>query len=100
MALGTNLGPACCGVMRETPLLNVRPSLPFVGRQVELARGAELLGALDREHAAVLLVIGEPGVGKTRFLDELFARAADHNVALARAACLPLGTPLPFEPVL
>jgi DNA-binding CsgD family transcriptional regulator len=78
----------------------VQPVLPFVGRVEEVARGAKLLEGLEAGRAGVLFVLGEPGVGKTRLLAEIFALAADSNVALARAACLPLATPLPFDPVL
>src|SRR5437867_2698338 len=44
---------------------------PFVGRIVELSAIAEIAGSVlhDRRPAAIL-VVGEPGQGKTRLLDE------------------------------
>src|SRR5438034_907611 len=47
----------------------------FVGRERELA---ELLGGLDDAfsgHGGLFLLVGEPGIGKSRLADELIARA-------------------------
>jgi DNA-binding NarL/FixJ family response regulator len=49
--------------------------VPFVGRQQDLAR---LLGCLDTAahgDGRLMLVAGEPGIGKTRLLDEFAQRA-------------------------
>lgn len=73
---------------------------PFVGREAELERGRDLLDALAAGRGGALLVLGEPGVGKSRLLAELAGAAAERDLVVARAACLPLSTPLPFDPVL
>src|SRR3954462_4992561 len=95
--------------MRETPLRNGHAPLPFVGRRTERARAAELLAALEEGHGGGLVVVGEPGVGKSRFLAEVLGLpagrggaggpAAGPGVAVGRAACLPLVPPLPFDAV-
>ena len=72
----------------------------FVGRLVELERVDALVECLLDGRADALLVFGEPGMGKTRFLEEAGRRAVEAGVLVARAQCLPLQTPLPFEPVL
>ena len=47
-----------------------------VGRQPELDRLDALLAALEEGSAASVAIEGEPGIGKTRLLAELTARAA------------------------
>ena len=45
-------------------------------------------------------MFGEPGVGKTRLLHEAATESSRRGVRVARSSCLPLTTPLPFDPVL
>ena len=58
----------------------------FVGREGELSR---LLGALGGG-ARLVLVVGDAGVGKTRFAGEGMARAAAAGMVTVRGECLPL----------
>src|SRR5215475_10448404 len=67
----------------------------FIGREGELSR---LLGALDGD-ARMVLVVGDAGVGKTRFAGEAMSRAAAAGMAMARGECLPLAGTLPLLPV-
>jgi predicted ATPase len=67
----------------------------FVGREGELSR---LLGAVGGD-AQVLLVVGDAGVGKTRFVTEGARRAADGGVVAVWGGCLPLAEKLPLLPV-
>ena len=48
----------------------------LVGRRAELATALGLVDAAARGHGGALLVTGEAGVGKSRLVDELRARAA------------------------
>jgi hypothetical protein len=59
----------------------------LLGRDAELQRIERLLDGLGRRSAAVLALVGEPGIGKTRLLAELEMRAAarDHLVLSGRA---------------
>ena len=93
----------------------------FVGREGELSR---LLAALARHRAIFLpteggahetrvssnpgrlagdarlvLVVGDAGVGKTRFVAEGMARAEAAGVVTVRGECLPLAETLPLRPV-
>ncbi|MDN5860078.1 MAG: AAA family ATPase, partial [Pseudonocardia sp.] len=52
----------------------VRPAL--IGRAVPLARMRRALAAATAGRGGVLLVAGEPGIGKTRLVEELAAEAA------------------------
>src|SRR4051812_23298410 len=60
----------------------------LVGRDAELRRIERALEGRGRRSAAVLALVGEPGIGKTRLLAELESRAAarDHVVLAGRAA--------------
>ena len=67
----------------------------FVGREGELSR---LLAAVGGD-ARLVLVVGDAGVGKTRFVAEGMTRAAAAGVVLVRGECLPLAKTLPLLPV-
>ncbi len=60
--------------------------VPFVGRAAELARLTELLGRLAAGGSGTVLVVGEPGIGKTRLLGEAEALAAAAGVTVLHAA--------------
>jgi DNA-binding SARP family transcriptional activator/tetratricopeptide (TPR) repeat protein len=70
----------------------------FVGRDSELR---VLLAALDRAEAgigSVVLLAGEPGIGKTRLADEVAAHARDRGFAVLRGRCWEAGGAPPFWP--
>ena len=60
----------------------------IVGRRAELETLGRALAELDDGAAAMLFVVGEPGIGKTRLLAELHAQAhaRRHLVLVGRAA--------------
>ena len=72
---------------------------PMVGRASELAH---LLAHVDRAaggRASTVLLAGDAGVGKTRLLDELTARAAERGVRVLTGHCVDLGdVGLPYLP--
>ena len=53
---------------------------PFVGRRVELDRFARALDAARTARPRVLVIEGEPGIGKTAFLRRCIGRAEDFVV--------------------
>jgi DNA-binding CsgD family transcriptional regulator len=61
------------------PITTVVPRLidhpPFVGRGRELAALLSRLGAAREGHSSVAIIGGEPGIGKTRLMLEVAARA-------------------------
>ena len=72
---------------------------PFVGRARDLARLEEALAAATASRAARgLLLVGEPGIGKTRLVAEL-ARTAPPEVTFVRGTCLPYGEGITFWPL-
>ena len=74
---------------------NVRPPTDepgvFAGREGELAQGFALLDAVVDGRGAVLLVAGEPGIGKSRFADELSTAARQRGVQVAWGRCWEAG---------
>src|SRR5215469_10567055 len=69
--------------------------VPFVGREGELSR---LLQAVSGR-ARLVLVVGDAGVGKTRFAGEAMARATAAGMVTVRGECLPLAETVPLLPV-
>jgi ATP/maltotriose-dependent transcriptional regulator MalT len=70
-------------------------SAGFIGREGELS---QLLGALG-DDARLVLVVGDAGAGKTRFVAEGMTRAAAAGMLTVRGECLPLADTLPLLPV-
>jgi predicted ATPase/class 3 adenylate cyclase len=70
-------------------------SAPLIGRDEALAAMLAAFGRVEGEHAELVSVVGDVGVGKSRLLAELLARldAAGRfaHVTLRRAACSSLG---------
>src|SRR5215472_4290236 len=67
----------------------------FAGRERELSRLRAALGTGTR----LVLVVGDAGVGKTRFAGEGTRRAAAAGMVSASGSCLPLAEKLPLLPV-
>ena len=55
---------------------------PYVGRQTERTELRRLLALAVRGSGALVMVGGEPGVGKTRLAEELMAEASREDVAV------------------
>lgn len=59
---------------------------PFVGREAERAELRSFLDGLAEGHGGVVVIGGEPGVGKTRITEEIAedARKREHRVLIGR----------------
>jgi ATP/maltotriose-dependent transcriptional regulator MalT len=69
----------------------------LTGRRQELLGTERLLDALGRGRpAGVLQVVGEPGIGKTRFLAEVGARADERGLVVLSGRAADLEHALPF----
>jgi class 3 adenylate cyclase/tetratricopeptide (TPR) repeat protein len=92
---------ALTGEMRGQTRLEVskaRGLTPLVGREVELAY---LRDAQERSAAGqggVVVIIGEPGLGKSRLLYE-FVRPLE-STAVVEASCVSHGGSIPYHPIL
>jgi ATP/maltotriose-dependent transcriptional regulator MalT len=71
----------------------------MVGRQAELDRLLGLLGAAAEGRPVVALVSGDAGVGKTRLVTELAARARERGFAVLSGRCAELADTIPYLPL-
>ena len=83
--------------MREDLAMRGRPSgARFVGRAPELARVDEAIARLRASEAGGLLVTGEPGIGKSRLVEELCTRATDAGAVVGVGYTSPGGDVLAY----
>jgi tetratricopeptide (TPR) repeat protein len=65
---------------------------PFVGRRAELIQFRGLLEAcIEESNGQTVYVRGEPGIGKTRLVEECAKIAAENGVSIHRGLVLPFG---------
>jgi DNA-binding CsgD family transcriptional regulator len=72
----------------------------FVARESELARAIQMLSSVGT-HGAVgrtLLLVGEPGIGKSRLAHEILARATEHGFHSLVGRCYEEYTGIPYFP--
>ena len=69
----------------------------LVGRAEEMSSLDRVLAELDRGSSAAILLVGEPGIGKTRLLAELAARADARGQLVLSGSASELERDLPFS---
>jgi predicted ATPase len=75
-----------------------RPALsPFVGREKELAELQQRLNAAINGECQFVVVAGEPGVGKTRLLDELENLARARKITVLRGRSVEQDRAFPYQ---
>ncbi len=86
---------------RESPVVprgKARPGLgpsPFIGRQAERMEAIDVIERTIGGRGSVVLVEGDPGAGKTRFLDEVSRAASWRGLEVLRGSSRP-GVTVPF----
>lgn len=78
----------------------VRRRTRFVGRRSELASLCHAVDEAVVGRGAVVGIVGEPGVGKTRLCAELLRYARERGMLLARTHCPAHATEVPLLPIL
>src|SRR5271156_6410136 len=80
---------------------SMRPYGPLRGREDALATALGILRR-TRNHGAsgVVLVSGDPGIGKTALVSEIARQAAQMRIRVARTKCEEIGPACPGAPVL
>jgi class 3 adenylate cyclase/tetratricopeptide (TPR) repeat protein len=76
---------------------HVAADSPMVGRADELARALDLAGRALAGRGGVLLVVGEPGIGKSRLVAELRRRL--DGARWLEGRCVSFGRSTPFLPL-
>jgi len=90
------------GAAAEDATSSRGPDSPLVGREEELSRLEGLFERAARERASQLVtIVGQPGVGKTRLLNELERRLRLRQgaVRLLRGRCLAFGQGVVYWPL-
>ena len=77
-----------------------RDLTPLIGREGELARLEEAFGRAIAGQGALVLLSGEPGVGKSRLLYEFLSRVAGSGAHQIETTCASYGRAIPYRPVL
>lgn len=73
--------------------------VPLVGRRAEHLQLVNAFRAARRGHTQIVLVQGEPGIGKTRLAREFLAWAAAHGAELLRGRAFETNAQLPYQPL-
>ncbi|HEY8172259.1 MAG TPA: AAA family ATPase [Dehalococcoidia bacterium] len=71
---------------------------PFVGRAVEVERLNEKMRDVRSGRGGLVMVVGEPGIGKTRTCDEFASRARDDGAVVLRGRCFEGEWTPPYAP--
>jgi class 3 adenylate cyclase/tetratricopeptide (TPR) repeat protein len=71
----------------------------FVGRERELQIMEDCFGRAAAGRGQVVLIVGEPGIGKSRLLHECQRRIGDH-AAWLQGQCLSFGRSMAFHPLI
>jgi class 3 adenylate cyclase/predicted ATPase/DNA-binding winged helix-turn-helix (wHTH) protein len=82
------------------PGRGMRAWSPFVGRMREIALLQERLAQVEGGRGHVVGIAGEPGIGKSRLLDEFRHTLAGKPVTYSEGHCLSYGRTTPYLPVL
>src|SRR5947209_6458746 len=88
------------GTRFEPSILPLSPTAPIVGRQRELTLVLNHYEAAKGGHAHVVLLVGEPGIGKTRLLDEVALRTSQDGAIVLRGGSSEAESMPPYLPFL
>jgi DNA-binding SARP family transcriptional activator len=84
-----------------SPETLVRPDrVPLVGRQGERQLIMEALEEGFKGRGSSILLIGEPGIGKSRVADWALEEWVARGGAIARGRCVEFNEPIPYQPLL
>jgi energy-coupling factor transporter ATP-binding protein EcfA2 len=94
---GPPSSPAAATARAETAAPRRSPAgTPLVGREAELATLHHALDGLDEARGSALVIIGEPGIGKTTLLVELAGRAEERGHLVCRGRADEFERDVPF----
>ena len=97
-ALDNRRPPAAPAASKPTWATLPSLEVPLVGRDAPWHQLRSALSDVQAGNSRVFLISGEPGVGKSRLLEEFATRSGDRTVVLA-AAARSSHQPLPYQPV-
>src|SRR5579884_2221078 len=68
----------------------------LIGREREIAALSALIGEAKRGHGQVLLLSGEPGIGKSRLVAEGKRQASEQGFLVLQSTCFPTDRTSPY----
>jgi predicted ATPase len=80
-------GPSTPGPPDVRPSVGTANVRPFLGRAPELAQLVSALDDARSGHGSLVLVTGEPGIGKSRLMDEIADAARDRGCSVLIGRC-------------
>lgn len=97
-----------------TPPLSLRPdftvptslhhlpsqTMPFVGREREYVQLVEMLKSMGSGAGYVVLIEGEPGIGKSRLVEEVVRSAQNQGVVVLLSKCYEVEQRMPYQTVI
>jgi class 3 adenylate cyclase len=78
---------ACEVVYERIDLAGMFNRTPFVGRAAQLERLSAALQNAERGRGSIVLLRGEPGIGKSRLLEEFCDHSKERGAIAVRGAC-------------
>ena len=89
------------GLLHSPSAPQSRRTRAFIGRQREIAMLDGLLAQVAAGNAQVVSVVGEPGIGKSRLLDEFVRTSAGEEASprVLEGRCVSYGGLIPYLPV-
>ncbi len=84
------------GKVSTARLVRDDAAIPFVGRRAELERMAEAVADVEGGAGTLFQLTGEPGVGKSRLVEELQRMACD--LVVMKTSCEPYESSTPYYP--
>jgi tetratricopeptide (TPR) repeat protein/transcriptional regulator with XRE-family HTH domain len=75
-------------------------TLPLVGRSDELGQLVGLLARVTSGEGHAVLIEGEPGIGKSRLLQEITRYAGAKGIRTLRTNCYQIERAMPYQPVI
>ncbi len=101
---GLRLDAEPVGSSSEQPLgsavRSLRDVTPFVGRSNEYGLLTGLIARLKRGAGHIVLIEGEPGIGKSRLLRELAQHAKKEQLPTLATNCYEIERAMPYQPVM
>src|SRR2546426_11353967 len=79
--------------------MRIEQKTPFVGRRVELEKLGRKMTEAARNNGSVVLIGGEPGVGKSRLAHEDGAQAERLGLRCLLGRCYETDVQVPFAPL-
>lgn len=76
------------------------PSGPFIGREPEQIKLKQILKSTMQDEGCLAVVSGEPGVGKTRLIEEFLHQQTEFPITVLRARCYAQEQGLPYQPII